>query len=271
MRVVDLHIHTIFSDGTLLPREVVRLAALRGLSAIAITDHDEVGGLKEGVEFGERFGINVVQGIELSAKKEDKSIHLLGYFIDPNNRELLDFVHFMRESRLKRAEKIIDKLGEHGISIKMDDVQKHTGLGSIGRPHIAEALVAERAVRDLQEAFSKYLGDGKPCYVSKANVTPKSAIELILSAGGIPILAHPAFLEPKDWIPEFVDEGLMGIEVWYPSHSETQINKYLEIANKYKLVPTGGSDSHGTRHGYPEIGEFTVPYQVLERLEASRG
>ncbi len=269
MKVVDLHTHTIFSDGNLTPQEVVKLAKLNGISAISITDHDEIAGISEATKIGKKLGIDIIPGVELSAKRENKSIHLLGYFIDIHNQTLLNFLQEMKQARLVRAEKIVLKFKEYNIHITLDDIKEHSGLGGIGRPHIAETLVDKGLVKDFREVFSKYLGDGKPCYVSKSNMPTRSTIELILNTGGIPVLAHPGLLNRDEWIPDFVNEGLLGIETWYPSHSKAQIKKYLKIAEEYKLIPTGGSDSHGTRPGYTQIGDFTVPYKVLERLKES--
>ncbi|MDI6839828.1 MAG: PHP domain-containing protein [bacterium] len=266
MKLVDLHIHTIFSDGTLSPHEVVRLAASKGLSAIAITDHDELSGLPDATEAGNQFGISIISGVELSGRLKDKSVHILGYFVDKENRELINFIQSMKQSRFDRAEKIVEKLNEHGIYITIDDIKIRSGLGGIGRLHIAETLMDAGVVKDTHEAFSKYIGYGKSCYVSKSNISTKFVIELIIKAGGIPVIAHPSLHDTEDLISELINEGIMGIEVWYPTHSESQVKKYLEIAKKYRLVPTGGSDSHGTRPGYPGIGEFTIPYDVLDRL-----
>lgn len=266
MKKVDLHIHTIFSDGTLSPEEVVRIAHKQGLSAIAIADHDEISGFSPAYEIGKELGVNVIPAAEVSAKKEGKSIHILGYFIEPAHPELIAFIQSMRQARLIRAEKIVHKLHEHNISIEVSDIEKRAGVGVICRPHIAEVLVNKRFVSNLREAFTKYIGWDRPCYVPKTNIPTKSVIDLIRKVGGIPVLAHPSSSGADKWLREFVDEGIMGIEVWYPGHSESDIARYLEIANEYNLVPTGGSDSHGTRDKFPAIGEFCVPYEVLEGL-----
>lgn len=269
MKKVDLHIHTIFSDGTLLPDEVVRIAHKQDLSAIAITDHDEINGISPAYEAGKDLGVDVIPAVELSSKKNGKSMHILGYFIDPMHPELLAFIDSMRQARIDRAEKIVHKLHEQGISIEVSEIERCSGPGVICRPHIAEVLVNKGIVSNLREAFIKYIGWNKPCYVPKANVSTESVIKLIQRAGGIPVLAHPSLSGADEWIKELVDEGLMGIEVWYPTHSESDINHYLEISDKYNLIPTGGSDSHGTREKYPAIGEFWVPYEVLDRLIAA--
>lgn len=264
---IDLHIHTTFSDGTLSPEEVVRLAKEKGLSAISITDHDEIGGIEFAMKSGEKYGIEVIPGVELSAKREDKSIHILGYFIDLHNQELIDFLQYMQGARLRRAKKIILKLNEQGIDIEMKDVLKYSGHTGIGRPHIAEVLIEKGVANNFQEAFYKYLGDGKSCYVSKANISTKSVIELIDNAGGIAVLAHPSSSGADKFIPELVSEGIDGIETWYPSHSENDIKKYLNLVDKYNLMPTGGSDCHGDRGRHPKIGEFWVEYEALEKLK----
>lgn len=266
MKKIDLHIHTIFSDGTLSPQEVVRIAYKCDLLAIAIADHDEVNGVIPAQMVGKDLGIEVIPAVEFSSKKEGKSIHILGYFIDVTHPELIAFIDSMRKARLERAEKIVHKLREHGIYIKVSDIEECAGPGVICRPHIAEILVNKKVVSNLREAFTKYIGWDKPCYVPKADVPTECVIKLILKAGGIPVLAHPSLSDTNKWIKELVDEGLMGIEAWYPTHSESDINHYLKIANEYMLVPTGGSDSHGTREKYSGVCEFSVPYEVLDRL-----
>ncbi len=267
MKKIDLHIHTTFSDGTLTPEEVVKLAKENGLSAISITDHDGIRGVAIAEKIGKELGIEVVPGVEISAKRENRSVHILGYFIDLHNQKLNDFFQYMRDERMKKAEKMVIKLREHNIDIKMEDVLVYSGNGGIGRPHIAEVLIAKGVVRNFKDAFYRYLGDGKSCYVSKANVPTKSVIELINNAGGIAVLAHPSSGNVEEFIPEFVKEGIKGLEAYYPKYSKAKIQEYLDLTDKYNLVPTGGSDCHGDRGECIKIGEFWVEYDVLERLK----
>jgi len=264
---VDLHIHSIYSDGNLSPMDTVKIASQQGLAAIAIADHDDVSGIREAVKTGNELGVKVIPAVELSTRKMGISVHMLAYFIDIENKELLDFLNYMKRTRLERAQKIVHKLNAHGMDITMDDVKRHVGLGCIGRPHIAEALIEKGLAKDFREVFGKYIGDGKPCHVPKASTTPEEAIKLIIEANGIPVLAHPGFIGHEEWVPLFAKAGLMGVEAWYPNHSTKQTQAYLDLAKEYNLIPTGGSDSHGTRPEYPQIGDFTVPYEVLERLE----
>lgn len=264
MKKVDLHIHTVFSDGTLSPEEVVTEAYNHNLSAIAIADHDEVSGVKRGYEMCKNLGVELIPAVELSSKKDNRSLHILGYFVDITHPDLTAFIDSMHHSRLERAKEMVHKLQSLGISIELIDIEECIAPGVICRLHIAEILVNKGIVKNLREAFTKYIGWDRPGYVAKVTVPTKSVINLILKAGGIPVLAHPSLLNVN--IKELVDEGLMGIEVWYPTHSKADISYYLKIANEYNLVPTGGSDSHGTRDRYPSIGKFWVPYEVLDRL-----
>lgn len=266
---VDLHIHTIFSDGTLSPYETVKMGKLNGLMGLSITDHDEVGGIEEAFKAGKKLGIKVIPGVEFSAKYNERSLHILGYFIDYKNPKVTEFVVQMREARYQRAIKIIEKLEEQGFHITLDEVKSQAGIGNIGRPHIASVLINKGLIKNTQEAFNLYLGDGKPCYISKSSITPDAIISLILETGGIPVLAHPGLNKMDENIPELIEKGIKGIEVWTPGQRAKETKKYLDIAEKYNLVTTGGSDSHGTRAGYPQVGEFCVPNEVLEKLEKS--
>lgn len=265
--VADLHIHSIFSDGTLSPYEIVEAAKLKGLSAVAIADHDEIRGTKPALAAGEELGIKVIPAVELSAKCEGNSIHILGYFIDVQNPQLLEYLETMHEARFKRAIRIVEKLQEKGIDITLQDVRRHTGSGAIGRPHIAAALIEKGVVKNYNSAFAQYLGDGKSCYIQKADISPASVIQLITNANGLPVFAHPSISKVDSRIEEFISYGLKGIEVWCPGHNADAANRYLQIVQSHNLVATGGSDSHGVRKDYPAIGDFTVPYEVVENLE----
>jgi len=266
MKFADLHMHTIFSDGTLSPKEMVRLSKEAGLSGISITDHDTVDGIEEAIIEGEKIGITVIPGIEISSRKFGKSVHILGYLIDYHNGRLLRFVHNMREAREKRGKKMVNKLNKIGVNITMEEVKRIAGRGVVGRPHIARVLVKNKEVKDESEAFLKYIGDDCPCYVPKPNVPPANVINLIKEAKGISILAHPGLLAPELEILDFIKDGIQGIEVWHPSHSKKNMGKYLEITRKFKLIATGGSDSHGQLEGHPKVGQFKVPYKILENL-----
>ena len=266
MKKVDLHLHSTFSDGTYSPETIVQLAHTNGLSAIAIADHDEISGFSPAYKVGKELGVDVIPAIEFSGSHCDRSFHILGYFIDPADRQLLDFLLSMRKARLIRAEKIVHKFQSVGISIELTEIEEHSGIGVICRTHIADVLVSKGIVSDLRSAFSKYLGWDCPCYVSKSNISTQYIIDLIRKSGGIPALAHPSHPDVGDLIYALIKEGLMGIEVWYPTASKSTIDYYLKITDEYGLVPTGGSDSHGARPRYPNIGEFYVPYEVLDRL-----
>ncbi len=266
MQYCDLHIHTTFSDGTLGPDEVVKRAKEQGLSTIAITDHDSVDGIDIALEIGRDFGITVIPGVELSCKKQGKSVHMLGYFVNYKDNKFLDFLENMQVSRVGRAKRMLEKLNDLGMRITMEELKERVGSGAICRPHIATLLAEKGFVNNSQEAFNRYIGDRKPCYVAKASVTPSECIEVIKSAGGIPVIAHPGNFVQKEWIYDLIKDGIMGIETFYPTHRDSQIDEFKEIAQKNGLLITGGSDSHGELEGHPKIGEVKIPYASVENF-----
>ncbi len=262
---IDLHIHTTYSDGTLTPDEVIRQAKQSGLSAISFTDHDCVDALDN---YGATLGLEIIKGVELSAREYDKSIHVLGYFIDHRNKGLTKFLRKLKLARIKRGQKMVKKLNDFGFDITMEEVAEKVKGEIIGRPHIARVLLEKGIITKLGEAFSLFIGNDKPCYVPKPNVRVKKAVRIIKEAGGIPVLAHPIYLGDDDLVCRFIDDGIEGLEVWYPKHRQDDIERYLRIANETGIVVTGGSDSHGDLEPYKPIGEFKVAYEVLENLKA---
>jgi hypothetical protein len=263
---VDLHIHTIYSDGKLFPKEVLMKAKENELKIISITDHDEIKGSMEGVKLGKEFGVEVIPGVEISTKYGEKSIHILGYFIDFTHPKLTSLLQEVKLSRLNRAKKILKNLEKAKIFITIEEILKKTPSGLICRPHIGDLLVERRIVSDYEEGFYKYLSIYSPYYVPKIIPSPEEVITTIKEAKGIPILAHPGTSKVKN-IDKLIDFGLMGFEVWYPAHQKVEVKRWLEVVNKYNLIPVGGSDSHGGRERYCSIGEFYVNYNVVERLK----
>ncbi len=267
--------HSNASDGTFTPEQIIERAKNYRISGIAITDHDTVAAVKTGQFLAEKNGIDFVPALEVSTSCLNGRMHILGYFIDPDNEELLSMTVEMALSRLKRIEKMCEKLNEIGVRCDFDEVKRIAGLGSIGRPHLAEHMVNNGYVRNMREAFRVYLADGGKVYVTRYSPTPKEAIDIIHRAGGLAVLAHPGVTTgAMDFFPELVKRGIDGIESYYPGHDQIKTQRALDYAKKYNLVPTGGSDCHGFRRGNPLLGIFKVKFSILtnlrERWESTR-
>jgi predicted metal-dependent phosphoesterase TrpH len=263
----DLHLHTTHSDGVYPTSELVRRAKEAGLTTISITDHDNVSAVEEAIEIGRRSGVEVIPGVELSAGVGEKEVHILAYFFDHTNRDLLDHLAFFRIERMKRAERIVEKLNGLNIPLKLDAVLERAGSGSVGRPHIATALFEEGLTDSYSEAFYKYIGYGKPAYERKYQVSPQAAIELIASAGGLSFIAHPGNSLDEAVLLEFIKEGVDGIEVIHPSHSPERVMHYSGIVNQYFLLASGGSDFHGGRRNDQDIlGRYYISPDHVEEM-----
>jgi hypothetical protein len=263
----DLHLHTTYSDGALSPKVLVQRAHAAGLSVISITDHDNVGAIDEAIEAGRNFGIEVVPGVELSVALNEKDIHLLAYFFDYTNQKLQDYLAFFRYERLKRAERIVQKLNDINVSLNMDAVLDQAGIGSVGRPHIASALLEEGLIGTYHEAFMKYIGVGAPAYEKKYQLSPLEATQLIAQAGGLTFLAHPGKYTTDVELSTLIQAGLDGIEVVHPSHNEARQEFYRGVVHQYFLLECGGSDYHGGRKNDDQVlGSFTVPLQIVEDM-----
>jgi predicted metal-dependent phosphoesterase TrpH len=241
-----------------------------GLSAIAVVDHDTVEGITPVLEAAQKVDLEVLPGIELSAEYSGLEVHILGYLIDYRNTNLLKRLAILSKNRTDRIYKIVEKLKHMGINLEANTIFGIAGSGTVGRLHVARALVKEGVVRSIYEAFQKYIGEKCPAYVLGFKFSPKEAIKLILDAGGIPVLAHPYSLNNDELIYEFIGEGLKGLEVYYPEHSQGLINLYLEIAKKYNLLVTGGSDCHGAAKPDTRIGLIKIPYKLVERLKEAK-
>ncbi len=262
----DLHIHTTYSDGAYSPLEIVDKAYKAGLNIISITDHDSLDGIKEATIYAKGKGIEVIPGLELSTDIDEKEIHLLAYFIDYENEELLKYLKFFREERFFRAKRIIKKLRHLGISITIDDVLYRAKNSAIGRPHIANALVDLGYVKNYMEAFEKFLGDNCPAYERKIHISPTSALKLISEAGGLSFIAHPGFMN-ESILLNIIKAGVDGIEVIHPSHNENQINFYRGIVNQYCLLETGGSDFHGgNKNDEENLGKYTISSNQIDTM-----
>jgi predicted metal-dependent phosphoesterase TrpH len=263
----DLHVHSTYSDGFFSPQELIQRARKCNLSVISLTDHDHVGGIAEAIEEGKRYGIEVVPGVELSVALNDKDIHLLAYFFDYTDKHLLDYLAFFRHERLKRAERIVQKLNNINIPLKINSVLEQAGIGSVGRPHIASALVEEGLIDSYHDAFMRYIGVGAPAYEKKYQLSPKEATKLVSDAGGLTFLAHPGKYTTEFELSELIQAGVDGIEVVHPSHPESRQDFYRNVVQQYFLLECGGSDFHGGKKNDDDVfGKFTVSLDVVEEM-----
>jgi len=267
---VDLHIHSNYSDGKFYPYELVEKAAALGLTVMAISDHDSVDGIPSAVSAAKSHpGLTFIPGVEISTDVPHGEIHVLGYFINYNNPELLETLRKMRSSRVERAIKMVNKLANMGIKIEWSRVQQIAQGSAIGRPHIAQAMQEKGYITSFKEAFAKYIGREGPAYVEREKMTPAEAVKLILHSGGLPVFAHPVtFKGYETIIVDMVAAGLVGLEVYYNNSTHEDIRKMQALADKYNLVPTGGSDYHGIEPTEVPIGGVDVPLAAAERLIA---
>lgn len=280
MGYVDLHLHTTASDGVMRPSEIVRYAKAKGLQAIAITDHDTIEGLEEGLSEGERIGFEVIPGVEISAKHSPGSMHLLGYFLDIQHPLLNERLNYLQKARAERNPKIVEKLNQLGMELTYEEVQEASGGGQVGRPHFAHVLLEKGYVRSFQEAFDRFLKKGALAYVEKFRFAASEALHFINEAKGVAVLAHPntlgknGYSELESLLLQLIKEGLKGIEVYYPEHSLLEVARYKTIAERYGLLTTGGTDYHGIEGDGFEIGvgrgEMRLPYSMVEGLKAAR-
>jgi len=265
-RRVDLHIHTTASDGLLTPEEVVEIAKKEGLYAISITDHDTIDGYLAAKKRAEQLEIELIPALELSTSYQGEDFHILGYLIDCENPEFLKKINSFQEERRTRGEEMVEKLNELGIDLSMETVNNIAGKGSVGRPHLADALLKEEFVHTYEEAFARYLGYHAPAYVPRRFLTPQEGIELIHLVRGVAVLAHPGTYRSQHVIYDFFQLGLDGIEAYHSKHDREATQNYINLANKLGLIYTGGSDCHGRRGGKIIIGSMKVPYRCLEML-----
>jgi len=264
---IDLHLHTSASDGILSPRKVLDNALRSGLRAMAITDHDTVDGFTEITGLIDDSIIETVPGVELSGIYHESDIHILGYYIDYENPEFVKKIRKFKESRYERGENMVAKLNDLGVALSMDTVKGIAGKSPLGRPHVADALLKEEFVQTYDEAFARYLGYHAPAYVPKMVLSVGQAIDLIHLVRGVAILAHPGTLRHDEYLPDLVEMGLDGIEAYHSQHGKSDVIHYKNLARKYGIIYTGGSDCHGPRKGKLLIGSQRVPYSVLEKLK----
>ena len=271
--------HSTHSDGTMTPRELVLLAKESGLSAVALTDHDTTSGMAEMQEAGRELGVRVLSGVEISVDYAGKTVHMLGYCFDTAGEHLQNALDELVRGRTERNHEIVRKLQGHGIDICYDEVVAESGGKVVGRPHFAAVLLRKGAVENWQQAFDEYLASGAKAYVDRLKFSPEDSVRMIRDAGGVAVLAHPKFVRLQegeqivDVVERLVEAGLGGIECWYSMHSPDETNYYLEIARRFNLVVTGGSDFHGGVK--PDIsmgtgqGSLCVPLSCADAIEAA--
>lgn len=276
---IDLHTHTTLSDGTYTPRELVEYACEKELTAIAVTDHDTVCGITEAIEAAENTPLEVIPGIEISSMFEDKEIHMVGLFIDPNNEMLKAELNNLRKSREARNLLMAERLTENGMPIACEEAAGLAGSSVITRAHFAAALVKKGFVTSVSEAFSRFLGDSCPCFVQRTLPSAKKSIEMITQSGGLAVLAHPLLYKMGNerleyMLNELSQEGLAAIEAYYSTHSPSDTRRICALAEKYSLLSSGGSDFHGGNkkgldlgNGY---GSLNVPDELLVKLKGAK-
>ncbi|MBX3301973.1 MAG: PHP domain-containing protein [Nitrospira sp.] len=276
MSRLDLHLHTTHSDGSCTPTEVVGLAHQARVTALAITDHDITSGIPEAIAAGEQYGIEIIPGVEISSVVGSSELHILGYFLDWQSTLLNERFKSLRDSRHRRNPQIVDRLQSLGIDITYDDVRALAGSDSVGRPHIARALMDKGVVTSAKEAFDRFLGEGKPAYVPRELPSPAEAIHWIKAARGLAVLAHPTWVKLTDQTlaelaRQLKAEGLDGVEVYYSTHAARQTREYLSLAQQLGLLVTGGSDFHGLTKPDIEVGigkgSLHIPTVLLSKMK----
>jgi predicted metal-dependent phosphoesterase TrpH len=268
MKFADLHLHTHFSDGTFSPEELTGHGARLGIAALAVTDHDSVEGCGRMTAACAAAGIEFIPGTELTAEINDTELHLLGYFLDAQNEKLLSEIAKFQIVRQNRIHEMVACLNKLGVPLEVKTVFALANCKSPGRPHVARALVKAGLVASLDEVFERFLKKGRPAWVPKAKMSALEGIELIHQAGGLAVMAHPGLNRTDEIIPALVEAGLDGIECFHTKHSPATSERYLEIADKYNLLVTGGSDCHGFSKNKPLIGTVKLPYEYVEKLKS---
>lgn len=277
MDTIDLHTHSTFSDGTFTPLQLVKYAEEKGLKAFALTDHDTTEGVKEAKSI--ETNVEVISGVEISTRYDKKEIHIVGLYVNENDADLNKQLKDYREKRVTRNFEILEKLNSLGVNITIDDVKESCTGDVISRAHIAKALVSKGFVGSYTEAFDRYLGDNKCAYVPRETLNYEESMELITKAGGVPVLAHPLLYKMSDtnlenMMVKLRQKGLKAVEVYYSTHSNSDTQHIMAMANRVGLIYSGGSDFHGATK--PKIdmgtgmGKLAVPYEILEKIRGER-
>jgi len=268
-RFADLHLHTRYSDGTFTPHELVQHAARLGFAAIAITDHDTLDGIPEALAAGQELGVEVIPGVEITSRVGTQELHILAYLFGDSWRDaglhnVLDHATLVRR---QRVEQFVGKLNELGVALTLDDVYACSDCGTVGRPHVARALLKRGFVSSVDEAFTRFLKRGKPAFVERYRMEAAEAIGHIKRAGGLAVVAHPGLNGLDERIREMIDQGMDGIEVWHSRHSPAQVKRYFEMAESLGVCATGGSDCHGAARDGMMLGKIQLPYERVEVLK----
>jgi len=267
---IDLHAHTTASDGLLTPAELIAEASARGLSVLGVTDHDTIDGLREAIAAGASLGVTIVPGVELSTEIDGRETHILGYYVNPEDGAFVAKLADLAAGRVRRIVRMVERLQELGYAIDLAPILVQAETGSIGRPHVARALVAIGAVGGVSEAFDRFLKPGKPGWVPRERFTPEDAVAMILANGAIPVLAHPFTTgDVAHALDRLIPAGLVGMEVFYGEYSPEQRAALLAIARDRGLLATGGSDYHGPafKEGR-DLGSVEIPAWVFDDLRA---
>ncbi|MFC2040440.1 PHP domain-containing protein [Chloroflexota bacterium] len=270
MPKADLHVHSSVSDGCHSPEEIVRMAAGLGIETLAIADHDNIGGIARAIAAARQFpNLRLIPNVEISTYLTEGEAHILGYFINYQDEKLQKKLTQFGNSRVTRAEGMVAKLATMGVNLPFPRVLEIAGEGSVGRPHIAAAMMEKGYITHMAEAFDRYIGNGGPAYVERDKLTPAAAVELICEAGGLPGLAHPTTVRNiEGLVRELKMAGLVAIEAYYKDYSTPQVQELLNIANHYKLIPTGGTDYHGNDPNEIMMGDVYIPPQSISQLFA---
>ena len=268
--MIELHTHTTYSDGILTPQQLVERAVNAGVKALAITDHDTLHGWDEAIAAAIPHEIEIVPGVELSTVHNGRSLHILGYY--PQKERLEVPLRELLAGRKRRAQKMVQNLAAMGYPLELENID---GNMALGRPHIANAMVKAGYINSMQEAFEHFIGEDKPAYVHYEKFSAQEGIRLIRSCGGVPVWAHPYLFragQVEDVLPEFVEAGLMGVEVYHPHHAANKVNRLKQLCQQYNLLITGGTDYHGVNPDYPEneswkLNQFNLPLSLLEPIK----
>jgi 3',5'-nucleoside bisphosphate phosphatase len=277
---IDLHTHSTTSDGSLSPTQLVELAATIGLDAVALTDHDTLDGIAEAAHAASQQGIELIPGVEISLDWDRGGMHMVVLWLAAEPGPLQDRLAMLQAARNTRNARIVERLNQLGMDITLDEIEAEAGSGSVGRPHFAAVMVRKGYVTDSQTAFDCYLANGRPAYMSRDRLGPEEAIDLALRSGGVPVLAHPHTVgldttrEREDMIERLAAAGLVGLECHYGGYDAEERAAYLDVARRFKLLPSGGSDFHGTYKKDVALGTGSVglhvPSSILEPLRAAR-
>lgn len=271
--MIDLHMHTTASDGRSTPAQLVADVVARGITTMAVTDHDTTGAWDDTSAAAATAGVRCVPGIEITAVADGKDVHMLGYFIDCHHPELVGFLERQRIDRKRRVLEIADRLAHLGVPVNLDAAALAAGKGrALGRPVVAAALIAAGHVADIKEAFDTYLSEGKPGFIERVGIAPVEVVALVARAGGLCSMAHPGKTNKDHLIPDLVAAGMPAIEVHHPEHDAATTSRYRELADRFNLIATGGSDYHGPGSGRDEaFGRISLPEADFARLAERAG